>query len=374
MAAVLAACVFLAFASFGPAPSLRRFEFSEPYMGTTFTVVLYAPDGARAARASGAAFARIAGLDARLSDYRQNSEAMRLTREAVGRAVRVSDDLYRVLALSLSMSSRTGGAFDVTVGPLSHLWRRARRQAELPHAADVDAARAVSGSALVHIDAASRSVRLARAGMRLDFGGIAKGYAADRALETLRDAGIRRALVVAGGDIAAGEPPPGERGWRVAIAPFDTATPGATRSLTLANAAVSTSGDAEQWVEIGGVRYSHIFDPRTGWPLTGRRQATVVARDATTSDMLATTLCVLGEDGLRLADRTPGAAAMIGVTDGAGPIRWAFSRRWGAYARTEVPAPHRSEMWSRDFSPGRQCGWPGARSCGAGSSVPAVLD
>jgi FAD:protein FMN transferase len=333
MAALLAACVFLACASAAPTPSLSRFEFSEPHMGTTFTVVLYAPDAARAARASGAAFARIAGLDARLSDYRQNSEAMRVTREAVGRAVRVSDDLYRVLSLSLAMSSRTGGAFDATIGPLSHLWRRVRRQAELPHPADVDAARAVSGSALVHIDGASRSVRLARAGMRLDFGGIAKGYAADRALEALRDAGIRRALVVAGGDVAAGEPPPRERGWRVAIASFGTATPGATRSLTFANAAVSTSGDAEQWVEIGNVRYSHILDPRTGRPLTGHRQATVVARDATTSDMLATTLCVLGEDGVRLADRTPGAAAMIGVSDGTGAARWAFSRRWRGVRR-----------------------------------------
>ena len=174
-------------------------------MGTTFTVVLYAADAARAARASGAAFARIAGLDARLSDYRQNSEAMRLTREAVGPHVRVSDDLYRVLSLSLAMSSRTGGAFDVdgraTVAPLapraSPVGTAAARPTSRPRARRVE-------SALVHLDAASRSVRLARAGMRLDFGGIAKGYAADRALDALRETGIRRALVVAGGDVAAG--------------------------------------------------------------------------------------------------------------------------------------------------------------------------
>lgn len=332
-AAGLVACVSLAVAGAGTAPTPSRFESSEPHMGTTFTVVLYAADAARAARASGAAFARIAGLDARLSDYRQNSEAMRLTREAVGRDVRVSDDLYRVLSLSLAMSSRTGGAFDATVGPLSHLWRRARRQSELPQPADIEAARAASGAALVHLDEASRSVRLARAGMRLDFGGVAKGYAADRALDVLRETGIRRALIVAGGDVAAGDAPPGEKGWRVTIAPFDAATPAATRSLTLAGAAVSTSGDAEQWVDIGGVRYSHIFDPRTGWPLTGHRQATVMARDATTSDMLATTLCVLGEDGLGLADRTPGAAAMIAVPDGSASVRWAFSRRWSELRR-----------------------------------------
>ena len=152
------------------------------------------------------------------------------------------------------------------------------------------------------------------------------------------------------------------------IAPFDTTTPGATRSLTLARAAVSTSGDAEQWVEIGGVRYSHIFDPRTGWPLTGRRQATVMARDATTSDMLATTLCVLGQDGLRLADRTPGAAAMIAVRGCLGDVRWAFSR---AGWRTPALKPGATSEYAVDqglgLGPGGSCG-AGTRFCGAGTS------
>ena len=333
IAAALVACVSLAIADVGPATSPSRVEGSEAHMGTTFTVVLYATDSAQAARASRAAFARVAGLDARLSDYRRNSEAMRLTRDGVARAVRVSDDLYRVLSVSLALSSRTGGAFDPTIGPLSHLWRRARRQSELPGVSEIEAARAASGSALVHLDAASQSVRLARAGMRLDFGGIAKGYAADRALEVLRDRGIRRALVVAGGDVAAGEAPPGQNGWRVAIAPFNHGTPAGPESLTLADAAVSTSGDAEQWVEIDSVRYSHILDPRTGRPLTGHRQVTALARDAVTSDMLATTLCVLGEDGLGVADSTPGAAAMIQVSDASGLVRSAFSRRWDAVRR-----------------------------------------
>lgn len=327
MAAFLAACALLTLAA-AHAP-LTRFEFSEPHMGTTFTVVLYAGDAGQAARAAGAAFARIAELDARLTDYRDDSETMRITKEAVGRAVRVSDDLFRVLAAAQAMSVRSGGAFDVTVGPLSHLWRRARRQSELPDPSGVAAARQVSGAALVRLDPAARSVSLARAGMRLDFGGIAKGYAADRALEMLGGARVERALVAAGGDIAVGEPPPGERGWRVAIAPFDSRTPAATAALTLAHAGVSTSGDAEQWVEIGGVRYSHIFDPRSGQPLTGHRQATAVARDATTSDMLATTLCVLAwSDGLQLVENTPGSSAMIGVAEGAGPVQWTFSRGW----------------------------------------------
>lgn len=334
LAAAVVACIALRLAAASPGPSLSRFEFSEPHMGTTFTVVVHAADAGQAARASGVAFARIAELDALLTDYREDSEAMRVAREAVGRPVPVSDDLYRVLSLALAMSERTGGAFDATVGALSHVWRRARRQSELPATRDVDAAREVSGARLVQLDPNTRSVTLARAGVRFDFGGIAKGYAADRALEALRARGLGRALVAAGGDVAVGDPPPGQRGWRVAIAPFDAATPAETASLTLANRGVSTSGDAEQWVEISGIRYSHILDPRTGRPLTGRRQATAVAPDATTSDMLATTLCVLGPiDGLRLVDGTPGAAAIIAVSEDGRPVRWAVSNRWDAVRR-----------------------------------------
>ena len=133
------------------------------------------------------------------------------------------------------------------------------------------------------------------------------------------------------------------------IAPFDTATPGATRSLTLASAAVSTSGDAEQWVEIGGVRYSHILDPRTGWPLTGHRQATVVARDATTSDMLATALCVLGEEGLRLADRTPGRGGDDRACRGARRVCGGCSRGGGVTTPGLQP---RRQIAGRDVEPG----------------------
>jgi len=176
--------------------------------------------------------------------------------------------------------------------------------------------------------------------MRLDFGGIAKGYAADRGLEAMRAEGVSRALLVAGGDVAVGDPPPGERGWRVAIAPFDNRTPAPVTSIVLANAGISTSGDAEQWVEIGGIRYSHIFDPRTGRPLTGQRQATVVARDATTSDMLATTMCVLGPSaGLRLANDTPGVAAIVGVRSAGLRVQWAASRRWARYDVSDLPVP-----------------------------------
>jgi thiamine biosynthesis lipoprotein len=242
--------------------------------------------------------------------------------------VRVSEDLYRVVARAQAMSVRTGGAFDVTVGALTHLWRRARRQSEAPDPGEQQSARAASGFGLVRLDPDARTIRIARAGVRFDFGGIAKGDAADRALETLRDAGAPRALVVAGGDVAAGAPPPGASGWHVGIAPLNGHMP-PTPSVTVSHAGVSTSGDAEQWVELNGVRYSHILDPRTGRPLAGRRQATAVAPDATTSDMLATALCVLSPvEGRALVSGMPNTAAMRGAADGDGPVEWVFSPRW----------------------------------------------
>jgi thiamine biosynthesis lipoprotein len=153
--------------------------------------------------------------------------------------------------------------------------------------------------------------------MQLDLGGIAKGYAGDQALRTLRAAGIGAALVAASGDLAIGDAPPGTRGWRVGIGLPDRADNKLARQLLLANAAVSTSGDTEQFVELDGVRYSHILDPRTGVGLTNRVQASVIARHATATDALATTVCVLGPElGLKLVDRLGDTSALVLLNQG----------------------------------------------------------
>jgi thiamine biosynthesis lipoprotein len=306
---------------------LSRFEFSQPHMGTTFRVVLYAPDKQTAERAQRAAFARIADLDARLSDYRSDSELMRACRDAVRHPVTLSDDVFRVLSTGQELSRRSDGAFDMTVGALTRIWRRARREGELPPSSEIAAARATSGYGLVHVDAAAKTLRIHRPGVRLDAGGIAKGYAADRALDVLRDAGLPHAMVVAGGDIATGKAPPGTAGWRVTVAPLDPGA-AAAKFLVLHDAGVSTSGDAEQWVEIGGTRYSHILDPRTGRPLTTHMAVTVIAPDATTSDMLATTVAVLGaEKGLALAE-SYGASASMTLEPTDGQREHVTSARW----------------------------------------------
>ena len=162
--------------------------------------------------------------------------------------------------------------------------------------------------------------------MRLDLGGIAKGYAADEALKALRAHGLDRALVTLGGEVVAGSPPPGREGWTVAVA-----TPGAHEApLSLHDGAASTSGDAEQWVEIGGHRYSHVFDPRTGLALEGRRSATVVARAGILADALATALSVLGpQRGRAVVESFPGAEALW-VEAGTGAFA---SAGWSALPR-----------------------------------------
>ena len=282
----------------GPVAQIRsqRFEFSQPHMGTQVRVVVYAPDATTAWRASRAAFRQIAALDDTMSDYKTGSELMRLCRSAGGPPVRVSRDLFRVLERAQEIAQQTNGAFDVTVGPVVRLWRRARRRVELPDAVELASARKLVSYKYLRLDPEARTVRLLKPGMLLDLGGIAKGYAADTALSVLKRYGISSALVAAGGDIAVGAAPPGEAGWSVGIAPLDSPSQPPARFLILQHAGVSTSGDAEQFVEIAGQRYSHIIDPRTGQALNGHSGVTIVAPDATTSDAMATAFSVLGID------------------------------------------------------------------------------
>jgi thiamine biosynthesis lipoprotein len=281
----------------------ERFEFEEPHMGTAVRLVLHSSDREAASAAARAAFDRIADLDAALSDYRDSSEVSRLAGAAGGSAVPVGRDLFTVLARAEDLWRRSGGAFDVTVGPVVRLWRRTLRTGDWPDHVRREEALVLVGSEKMHLDAATRTVRLERPGMRIDLGAIAKGYAGDEALVVLRGRGVPSALVAVGGDVVAGEAPPGDAGW-VVRAGLDR--------LLLRNAAVSTSGDSEQWIERDGLRYSHILDPRTGIGLTGRRRATVVAPDGITADSLATAACVLGPAaGVALVESTPGAMAIV---------------------------------------------------------------
>ncbi len=319
-------------------PSVKRFEFTQVQMGAPMTIVLYASDEKIANSAAQKAFDRVSQLNSRLSDYDPKSELSRLSATSgLGRVAPISRDLLLVLARSQQLARRTGGAFDVTVGPLVKLWRRARRIKEMPSESRRNEALKAVGHQHLRLDKKRSTAELRRPGMRLDLGGIAKGFAADEALAVLRREGMHQAMINAGGDIVVGDAPPGKPGWRIGIAPLDADAP-PSRFLTLSRMAIATSGDAWQHVVIDGKRYSHLIDPRTGLGLTDHSSVTVIAHDGITADSLASGVSVLGPKlGVRLVDETAGAAAFI-VRNVDGKIETHQSKRWADF-KIETPSP-----------------------------------
>jgi thiamine biosynthesis lipoprotein len=329
------ACCCVAFWTLGCASNLQKFDYVRPEMGTGFHIILYAANADAARRGADAAFARIEQLNGIFSDYDNKSELSRLSQQTnagpMPQPVKVSDDMWRVLVASKEIAERSGGAFDITVGPFVRLWRRSRALEELPTVQRLADARKSVGYWFMELDAATHSVRLAAARMRLDVGGIAKGYAAEQALYVLEAHGIRRALVGAAGDTAVGEPPPGKPGWTIAFE--NPGSPQGTNGIyvQLRNQRVSTSGDTYRFVEIDGKRYSHIIDPTTGLGQTRRIESSVISNDGMAADAYALVVCVLGpEKGIALIDQMPDAAAVTTTFDSGNP-RIYRSKRFGRF-------------------------------------------
>lgn len=299
---VLAVALVIGSGPWPPVPG--PYEFTQVHMGLPVRLVLHAPNRSAAESAARDAFARIAELDRMMSDYRPDSEL----REIADKRVRVSPELLAVLRRAVEIAEATNGAFDPTVGPLVALWRHARITRRLPEPSALQSARERSGWRQLELHPESSSIRLRVEDMRLDLGGIAKGYILQEALQILRSRGVTRALVESGGDIVVGDAPPGRAGWRIDVPRADRGF--AARAAQLTNAALSTSGPTAQFVEIDGVPYSHVIDPRTGLGLTTRITAHVIAPDGATADALATALTVLGPDAAeRVLARFPRVVA-----------------------------------------------------------------
>lgn len=269
-------------------------------MGVQARLVVYAPTEQAALEACRAAYHRIAQLDDIMSDYRPASELMRLCAKAGSGPVPVSPELFVVLQRSQEVAQRSQGAFDVTIGPLVKLWRQARKDGQLPSSEELRKVKTLVGYDKIKLDPEKRTVELLVPGMKLDLGGIAKGYACDQAIAVLRQHGITQAVCEMGGDIVVSDAPPGTSGWIIEVT---NDLPGhKSREITVQNAAISTSGDTEQFVVIDGKRYSHIVDPRTGLGLTERSLVTIVADQGLTNDPLSTAVSILGpEQGRALA-------------------------------------------------------------------------
>lgn len=339
IAAVLAA----AWCALATAPA--RFEFMEIHMGCEVRVHLWAEHEGAARRAARAAFDRVKAWDEALSDWKRDSPAMRLPHKPGERAI-VTGRLALALAASDRFARDTDGAFDASLGALTRLWRAARKAGHEPATEALATARACSGPGSCSFDASTGCFTSLRDGVRMDFGGIGQGLAADDALAALREAGCPSALVDVSGDIAIGSPPPGAEGWRIEIEAEFAGQP--IERLTLHDCGVSTSGDRGQRAKVDGREVSHVLDPATGRPLARPRQATVIARDATTADALATALCVLPPDrcegvcaphgATARLDRTP-AEGGVRALPGWGDVRRASSCPAAAPKAAEAPRP-----------------------------------
>ena len=274
--------------------TLTRYRFARVMMGSRCEITLEATNEPEAAQAVGRAFDEIKRIERVLSDYDAESESMRIMELQPGIDHQISETLLEVLLVSGDIHAASGGAFDPTIGALTHLWRNSAREGEIPSQESIDNARDRIGFEHVQIDLDTHTLIFDQTGMILDFGGIGKGYAAQKAVELLTNLGYPVACVNLGGDLHLGEAPSNQpEGWRIEI----VTGLGRTQTLHLKHCGIATSGDLERYYEHQGVRYSHIIDPRTGMGITQRRAATVIAPDATIADALASANSVMGERG-----------------------------------------------------------------------------
>ena len=280
-------------------PPLYHYESNRVSMACTYAIDAYGPDGDALPTSLDAALDEVDRIDRLMSNYKASSPLSRINREAADRAVPVDPELFDFLEDAFRYSRESSGAFDITVGPLMKAWGFFAGEGHLPGDAELAEARGLVGARHVTLDRAAHTVRFDRRGVELDLGGIAKGYAVDRAVSILRQRGIPAALVSAGGStIYALGAPPGRSAWDVAIA--DPLNSRATAlHVPLTDRALSVAGRSEKFFDAGGVRYSHIMDPRTGRPVQGVLTVAVLTDTGTKGDALDDGLFVLGVEGSR---------------------------------------------------------------------------
>ncbi len=289
-------------------------------MGCVYTVVAYGPDARALPRIVEAAFDEVDRIDRLMSHYKPESPLSRLNREAARGPVAVDPELFAFLAECLRYSRESEGAFDITVGPLMKAWGFFRGESRVPEAGEIAEMLGRVGYRHVTLRADGRTVQFDRAGVELDLGGIAKGYAVDRVVELLRRHEVRAALVSAGGSTIYGlGAPPGREGWEVGIQdPIDPRR--IARKVLLKDRALSVAGIREKSFEAGGVTYAHIMDPRTGRPVSDMLSVAVLAGRGTAGDALDDAFFVLGvEKGRDYLKRLPPAEVFFFLPAG---------RRW----------------------------------------------
>lgn len=283
------------------APLLQRQYFSQPHLGTIVQIAFYSNDKEFSQKLAGDCFREVKKFDKIFSDYRPDSEVSQLCCKPAKVAHKISNDLFDVIAKAQEISIATNGAFDITLGHTTQNWRQSARQKKLLLN---DHTETSYKDLILHQN--SRSI-LFRRPLKIDLGGIAKGYIADRLMMILSKVGIKQAAVIIGGEMIFTEAPPEKDGWTVGIERPSREMLG---TLTISNTALSTSGDSYQFFEQGNVRHAHLIDPSSGKPMTNRLNVTTLARSAMLADAWATALRIsTQENALKLANETKGIEA-----------------------------------------------------------------
>ncbi len=318
------------------APPEQMFSQARPAMGTTFTIFVYAANQERASEYFEIAFDEIERVEEALSDYRPTSELSRINRLAANETVTTDPEVFKFLQTSMDFSRKSDGAFDITVGPLMRAWGFFRGRGHYPTPEELSNARKSTGWEHVHLDPQKRTVHFDMQGMSLDPGGIGKGYAVECVVNLLREAGVKTALIDAGSStIYAMGAPPGKNGWTIQV-PRPGDREQSISTVVLRDTSLSTSGNYEKFFALNGKIYCHIMDPRTGEPVQGTLQTTVITPNATDSDALSLIMFVMGPDkSEKLLEEVPGSSGMwvLGEPQKSNVIQW----RWPGTKATPSP-------------------------------------
>lgn len=274
--------------------NLMRFSFSEVAMGTQMKIIFYASDSLKANDISKALFKKVKALNAIFSDYDNNSELMQLCSSyQTNKRIEVSNELFDILYEANKISIVSDGMFDVTVGPYTRMWRKAKKKHKLPTKQRLLQAKKVVDYKYIILNHKDKTVTFKKSGVQIDLGGIAKGYTADKVLKMLKNYNINQALIDFGGDITVGDSPPNKKGWNVEINYTNHLGEQISKVVSINNISIATSGDYFQQLSIDNIKYSHIIDPTTGLGITKSIQVTVIAKSGILADSFASAFNVM---------------------------------------------------------------------------------
>jgi len=285
--------IFLLLLPFTVSAQLKRFEFSEKKMGSSFNIIFYHADSAEAVILAKKCFLIVDSLNNIFSDYSSESEVGKLALQTNQTNIKVSDELFSMIIRSKDAWERSGKTFDITIGALTQLWRKAKKENRLPSETEINAAKELTGFKNLSINERSKTISFKKQGVRLDFGGIVPGYAAQRVIDFLKTKNINIALADASGDIVMSDAPPRKDGWTIGINLPENENEIWGKKLELKNFAVSTSGDVYRYTIHNGKKYSHIIDPKTGYGVISKRNVTVITKYGADADWLATACSIL---------------------------------------------------------------------------------